>query len=287
MIEKDKSRTILLQTIHFEFVSSHLLKTFFDSIQIDEIDYELFESLKKRLFTDYSDQEKLSNRWKSKPNFLSQTETSELLDILGSYFNKEVNPIEATKLLVKQNRKLKQDVESLQERISQLEKEKLSLGKTISYQNGHSGIIQDLKQTQPNSVSLRCSSIDEGQPDNFFHYDDSFWFSQNLLNSWICIKFNAKKIYLSGYLLRSYYGSSFVNPKTWKLEASNDSVHWFLIDEQNNRNWVTKDWSEMYFPVEMSKPFSIFKFTQTGKSILNRNIFLLYIVKLLGIVLNN
>jgi hypothetical protein len=101
MIELDKNRTILLQTIHFEFVSSHLLKQFFDNIPNDEIDFELFESLKKRLFTDYSDQEKLSKRWKSKPKLLSQTKTSELLGILSSYFNQKWNPIEATKLLIK------------------------------------------------------------------------------------------------------------------------------------------------------------------------------------------
>lgn len=275
MIELDKNRTILLQTIHFEFVSSHLLKQFFDNIPNDEIDFELFESLKKRLFTDYSDQEKLSKRWKSKPKLLSQTKTSELLGILSSYFNQKWNPIEATKLLIKQNQKLKQVVESLQDRICQLEKEKLSLGKKISYHNGHSGIIQDFKKTQPHSVSLKYSSIDEGQPDSLFHYDDYYWFSKNLSNSWIYIKFNAKKICLSGYLLRSYYGSDFVNPKTWILEALNDNIHSILIDEQNNLNWVTKDWSEVYFPVEMRESFSILKFTQTGKNYRNTDYFLL------------
>jgi hypothetical protein len=62
MINKDKNRMILLQTIRFEFVSSHLLKSLFNYIFNDEIDFELFESLKKRLFTDYSDQEMLSTR---------------------------------------------------------------------------------------------------------------------------------------------------------------------------------------------------------------------------------
>jgi hypothetical protein len=66
-----------------------------------------------------------------------------------------------------------------------------------------------------------------------------------------------------------------VNPKTWILEASNDNIHWILIDEQSYLNWVTKDWSEAYFPVEMRESFSILKFTQTGKNYRNTDYFLL------------
>jgi hypothetical protein len=71
MIDLDKNRMILLQTIHFEFVSSDLLKRFFGNISHNQLDFELFNSLKKRLFLDYSDSEKLSKRWKSRQKQMS------------------------------------------------------------------------------------------------------------------------------------------------------------------------------------------------------------------------
>jgi hypothetical protein len=46
LIKEDKDRILLLKTIHFEFDSSHLLTSFFENISIDEIDFEVFESLK-------------------------------------------------------------------------------------------------------------------------------------------------------------------------------------------------------------------------------------------------
>jgi hypothetical protein len=54
-------------------------------------------------------------------------------------------------------------------------------------------------------------------------------------------------------------------PKTWKLEASNDNEEWTIIDQQINRYWKVKEWSEVYFPVQTKEAFSYFKFTQTGK----------------------
>jgi hypothetical protein len=51
-----------LKSVNLELVSSHLLKRFFENISNDEIDFELFDSVKKILSTDYSDQEQLSKR---------------------------------------------------------------------------------------------------------------------------------------------------------------------------------------------------------------------------------
>jgi hypothetical protein len=107
MIQRDKNRMILLKTVHLEFVSSHLVKKFFDNIPNDEIDYETFESLKRRLFSDYSDQDQLSKRWKTKPKILSQTETNEIFDILNSYFEDGNKPNEQIKLLIDQIKQLK------------------------------------------------------------------------------------------------------------------------------------------------------------------------------------
>jgi hypothetical protein len=62
------------------------LKEFFVNISNDEIEFEVFESLKKNFFSDYSEQDELSKRWKIKPKILTETETNEICDILNSHF---------------------------------------------------------------------------------------------------------------------------------------------------------------------------------------------------------
>jgi hypothetical protein len=63
LIEKTNNWMFLLKEVHFEFFSSQLLKRFFQIIHNDEIDFESFEPRKKRLFTDYWDQNSLEKRW--------------------------------------------------------------------------------------------------------------------------------------------------------------------------------------------------------------------------------
>jgi hypothetical protein len=118
MIEEDNHRMVLLKTVHFEYVSSHLLKSFFDNISIEDINFELFESLKKRIFSDYSNQKKLSKRWKTKPKILSQKDTDEIFDILNSYFEDPKKPNEQIKLLIQQIEQLKQENKELKNQIN-------------------------------------------------------------------------------------------------------------------------------------------------------------------------
>jgi hypothetical protein len=175
MIEKDKSRMILLQTVHFEFVSSDLMKRFFENIHNDEIDFELFESLKKRLFADYSDEEKLSKRWKTMPKYLNEIETNRLFNAFESYFGENKNPIKQIQILVEESQKFKIDNKRLQTMILQLEKENCTLkGKTIGYQNNYKGILQDLRNSEPNSISISCSSVNHNhQAENILIRDNS------------------------------------------------------------------------------------------------------------------
>jgi hypothetical protein len=299
MIDEDKNRKVLLKTVHFEFVSSHFLKKFFENIPIDEIDFELFESLKKRLFSDYSGQKQFANRWRTKPKILSETEASDILELLQSYFEEERNPLKQIKSLIEQIKQLKKDNESLQKRNQQFEKENnqkseeiiqlkaeletfkeiLLKGKTIRYQNDHSGIFQDLKKTGSNTFSLTCSSVYGNDArynqEKALIYDTSTYFlSENHSNSWISVQLISKKVSLEGYLLRSSTNKWGYNPKNWKLEASNDNVSWVQLDQQINRNWVNPDWTEVYFPVSSKESFSYFKFTQTGKNYDNCDYFL-------------
>jgi hypothetical protein len=89
---------------------------------------------------------------------------------------------------------------------------------------------------------------------------------------------------LTGYFLRSHKLSSYSNPKSWELLGSNDNITWNQIDEQINRVWVTKDWAEVYFPVESNIPFSHFKFVQTGKNNYYNDKFLINYVEFFGTI---
>jgi hypothetical protein len=113
MIEKDKNRMLLLRSVKLDYVSNNLLKEFIDNISNDEIDFEFFEALKKRLFADYSDQQTLSKRWITKPKVLSSSGIAELFGVFNSYFGKEQHPLLGTDLLIEQIKQLKQENEDL------------------------------------------------------------------------------------------------------------------------------------------------------------------------------
>jgi hypothetical protein len=158
--------------------------------------------------------------------------------------------------------------------------------KSILYQNSQNGILQTLKYSEPNSISLSCSSFcdDYRKPENIMNYDNSDWCSENESDSWLCIKFTSKQILLTGYFLRSFFQAGDDDPKSWKLLGSNDNVNWKMIEEQTNRDWVTKHPSEVYFPVEAKEPFSSFKFIQTGKNYKNRDHFQFSYVEFFGTI---
>jgi hypothetical protein len=52
LIDSDSTRKVLLKTIKFPFVSIDLMKQFIENYNIDEIDFDLFQSLKERLIFD-------------------------------------------------------------------------------------------------------------------------------------------------------------------------------------------------------------------------------------------
>jgi hypothetical protein len=119
------------------------MKRFSQHIHSNEIDIELFESFKKRLFSDYSDQGRLQTRWKSKPAVLSQTETTELFELLKSYSKEENNQIQQIKQMKDDNNNFQNRIFQLENQITEL-KNAILKPKIVSYQNDHNGIIQEL-----------------------------------------------------------------------------------------------------------------------------------------------
>jgi hypothetical protein len=80
-------------------------------------------------------------------------------------------------------------------------------------------------------IDVIASSVGGGSINNVLKNDDSYWWSENVKNSWIQFDFKTRSISLKSYSLRSRYG-----PKSWKIEGSNDMNTFTLIDQRNNPN---------------------------------------------------
>jgi hypothetical protein len=135
-------------------------------------------------------------------------------------------------------------------------------------------------------MSYSSNYNSNSRPENILTLNENYWLSQDDPNPWICFKLNSTKIFLSGYLFRAYKSINSVNPKNWEPEASNDNINWILIDNQVNREWVTRDWIQVYFPVEVKESYSYFKFTQTGNSYRDTLRFLLNFVEFFGTIID-
>jgi hypothetical protein len=90
-------------------------------------------------------------------------------------------------------------------------------------------------------------------PENILTCDIAIFQSYNQPNSWLYVEFNPKKDILS------WYGIDHYNPKSWILETSNDYLNWIVIDQKINQNWITQDFSETYFLVDIAVAYLYFK----------------------------
>jgi hypothetical protein len=121
LIDKDPKRKALLKMINFLFVSSSFLKQFFEDFPLDEIDFDLFSSLKCRLFHDISKSDLLPTRRRRKTqNILSQQEIDEFFQIISSNFGENIHPVQQTKDLIKENQRMKQEIDKMKEIINSM-----------------------------------------------------------------------------------------------------------------------------------------------------------------------
>jgi hypothetical protein len=81
LIKLDYNKKVLLKYIHFEYVSSHFIASFTQELQVEQIDIDLFESLKKGLCCDavHSYSQIPNSRWIKQPHFLTPKEINEFI----------------------------------------------------------------------------------------------------------------------------------------------------------------------------------------------------------------
>jgi hypothetical protein len=104
LITRDSSRKILLKSIYFPAVSTSHLINFFNSFPAEEVDSDLFESLKTRLFCEVLQPNSLPPfRWRNHPTFRSKEDIDQIFKLLQDHFHETSNPVEMIK--VKKNDK--------------------------------------------------------------------------------------------------------------------------------------------------------------------------------------
>lgn len=102
--------------------------------------------------------------------------------------------------------------------------------------------------------------FEDKDKDKYFHTKDE-------QNSWILFDFKERKIIPSNYIIKSSpYGQNGNNPKTWKLEGSNDKSSWEPLDEQRDCPYFNGQYLVHTFDIKkrVTTPFRYIRMTQTG-----------------------
>jgi hypothetical protein len=98
LIGRDPNRKILLRTIFFPGVSFSRLISYFNTFTVEEMDYDLFESLKIRLFCDVFQSNSVpSSAMARSSSISSKEEFNEIINLVQSYFHKTSNSVELIK----------------------------------------------------------------------------------------------------------------------------------------------------------------------------------------------
>lgn len=134
-------------------------------------------------------------------------------------------------------------------------------------------------------VNITASS-DPGNNMKFVSDSDwnSYWFSDNVPDSWIQFDFKEKSIIVTDYTLQSD-GSDGNYLLHWQLEGSNDGAAWEVIDKRD-----TNDLNSFYkiksYSCFLKKPFKKIRLKQTGKNSSNQDYFHLASIEFFGELLN-
>jgi hypothetical protein len=128
LIGRDPNRKVLLKLIYFPGVSTAHLIQFFNNFPVEEIDSDLFDSLKTRLFCDILLPNSIpSSRWQNLPTFRSKEEIDQIFQILQDHFNNPSNQVELIKTLIKENKEMKNQLQNVGKEKEELKKENVQL----------------------------------------------------------------------------------------------------------------------------------------------------------------
>jgi hypothetical protein len=159
------------------FVSSELLEQYFNNFSVEELDIELFEALKKRLFKNilFKEKENYTSRWRNQNQLINQTETKSIPKENSQMINRTKPPENCYSISQSHNPKLIDIID-------------------------HKRIISAFIQENPNSFNLTSSYNDcnNGKIETILRYNDSYWCGclTTIQEHWFCFEFKKNKFHL-------------------------------------------------------------------------------------------
>jgi hypothetical protein len=123
-----------------------------------------------------------------------------------------------------------------------------------------------------NIVSITASSIASPQSFPLRHVADfsnqSYFYTNDETNSWICYDFKDMQIKVTHYSIRSRRYGNWDHLRSWTLEGSQDGLRWVKIDDRTNDTSLNSEGAISSFSIseESQSEFQMIRLRQTGKN---------------------
>jgi hypothetical protein len=125
-----------------------------------------------------------------------------------------------------------------------------------------------------NVISITASSVGDAQKTPLRHVADfenqTYFFTQNTPNSWICYDFKTMRVTLTHYSIRSRRDSNGYHLRSWILEGSIDCESWVELDHHANDSSMNSQGAIATFPISSSSDYQYIRLRQIGVNS-NRN----------------
>jgi hypothetical protein len=141
-----------------------------------------------------------------------------------------------------------------------------------------------------NIVSITASSINSPQLYLLRHVADfsnqSYFFTKNETDSWICYDFKDMQIKVTHYSIRSRRDGSTDHLRSWTLEGSQDGLRWVKIDDRTNDTSLNSKGAISIFSISESvqSEFRMIRLRQTGKNSSGSNHLVVNAIEFFGVL---
>lgn len=115
--------------------------------------------------------------------------------------------------------------------------------------------------------------------------DWKYFHSQYNQNNWICIDFKENQIIPNSYEIKSYpFGINEQHPKSWVIEASNNKISWFVVDEIKDCNCLNGRCVSHIFQIKNKSWQKYLRMRLTGPNFLGLNPLAINAIEFYGIL---
>ena len=277
LISNNESFSELLEFVHFEFLNDdsieHFIKTS-PSFIFSSLNLSIWNSLCCRLSQKVLISKSSCNLQEHRFGRVVLSDEIDRESKLRQQFETELSSLRATHSNLEKEKsrlesELRLEIESLRSEV-----DKLKRLKEFKYNgsNDFDGIISHLKREcggnvhSKGVVNITASSTSYNQCHQLVDYGwNSYWYSSNSPNQWVCFDFKDKQVCLSGYTLRSDGEGGYL--RRWSIEVSNDGSSWSSLDSRDTTDLCSNYKVKNYSCSNANNSFYRFiRIRQTGKN---------------------